>query len=305
MEKSKKSDIHMGDDYGEHALLQRCAAEYCIDIVRSALVDMREKQPDRFSTNAKSKSFHVADLGSADGVNLIPVLKSVISFCRERNPALAIRVTVQDSESPATDMNRLLQNVNAALATEKNVFVEGMWKSFYESLFPEEDVDLMLSGSAVHWLSAIPVQTDSFCYAPLPHLRDTDIGRKWSAHAEKDWETFLLKRQRELKPGGKLVVWGSVYNQETGAKTFEFRARIAQVLKQVLQAENLEDLLPSLCLPLFARNREQILEIFSKEQCKLQKVDYLEFDAGALALKDLQRTPNAESISTKIVANHL
>ena len=139
------SVLRISNNCGEKAYLQNTAVEYCLPIIRDAIVEMTQKDPSRFADS--SKPFHIADFGSADGVNFAPILKMIISYCRENNPSLQIKVTVQDL--PGSDMTKLLKNVNAAVGEIENVFVYCQAKSFYEPLFPANDVDLFICGSAI------------------------------------------------------------------------------------------------------------------------------------------------------------
>ena len=265
--------LRISSNYGEKAVMQNTAVLYCVDIIKGALVDMERKQPSRFADS--SKPFHIADLGSADGVNFVPILKMIIRFCREKNPSLPIKFSVQDL--PGSDITKLLKTVNAGVEEMDNVFVYCHARSFYEALFPANDVDIFLCGSSIHYLTKVPMPVEKFCGAALPEICDDEDGKIWVAQAKEDLQSFMLHRQKELKSFGRMIMWARVCNENTSTCVIQLIKYYADAYNNILRNHNLGHLIPKMILPSYVRNEKQILQIFEHPAVTLRKLDYHEF----------------------------
>jgi hypothetical protein len=84
------------------------------------------------------------------------------------------------------------------------VFASAVGRSFYQQVVPDESVTLGWSSWSVQWLSRTP--------APIPDQlqvafsQDAGARAAYARQAAEDWATFLTRRGRELRPGGRLVV---------------------------------------------------------------------------------------------------
>jgi len=84
-----------------------------------------------------------------------------------------------------------------------NVFVSQSGASFYTPILPKESLDLGFSATAMHWLRGKPSDISDHIHMVGARGDELDVFAK---QASKDWETILLHRARELKPGGRLVL---------------------------------------------------------------------------------------------------
>ena len=158
------------------------------------------------SIDVPESHWSFSDMGCADGGTSLDLWRSVASLTRKRSEA-DIQITYADQ--PRNDFNALVQilhgltNFNTYRREQKNVHVLASGSSFYEPIVPIGTLDLGFSATAMHWLSRKP------CDIP-DHVHMVGAGgevlSKFQQQASADWETILLHRARELKPGGKLVL---------------------------------------------------------------------------------------------------
>lgn len=146
-----------------------------------------------------------SDMGCADGGTSLDLWRSAVSAIRNQSEA-DIQITYADQ--PRNDFNALVQilhgltDFDSYLQQHSNVHVLESGSSFYDPILPSNSLDLGFSATAMHWLSQKP------CDIP-DHVHmvgaSGEVLSQYQAQAQKDWETILLHRARELKPGGKLV----------------------------------------------------------------------------------------------------
>jgi len=158
------------------------------------------------SIDAPQSHWSFSDMGCADGGTSLDLWRRVASLTRERSPA-DIQITYADQ--PRNDFNALVQilhgltDFNSYRQEQSNLHVLASGSSFYEPIVPMGTLDLGFSATAMHWLSRKP------CDIP-DHVHMVGAGgevlSKFQQQARTDWETILLHRSRELKPGGKLVL---------------------------------------------------------------------------------------------------
>ncbi|XP_046558988.1 anthranilate O-methyltransferase 3-like [Haliotis rubra] len=84
-----------------------------------------------------------------------------------------------------------------------NVYVLASGTNFYKQCEPSNSIHFMMSMASVHWLSKAPIFKDPIYKDAKSSTEETTALNKL---AELDWKTFLLRRSRELKRGGLLVV---------------------------------------------------------------------------------------------------
>jgi len=147
-----------------------------------------------------------SDMGCADGGTSLDLWRKVARVTRERSQS-DIQITYADQ--PRNDFNALVQilhgltNFKTYRQEQSNLHVLASGSSFYEPIVPEGTLDLGFSATAMHWLSRKP------CDIP-DHVHMVGAGgevlSKFQEQARSDWESILLHRARELKPGGKLVM---------------------------------------------------------------------------------------------------
>ena len=85
------------------------------------------------------------------------------------------------------------------LADFSNVFVTTCGTNFYSQCLPPGSVNLGFSANAFHWLSEKPCDITGALHQPM--ITVPEEAKKFKKQAERDWETLLLARAKELAPG--------------------------------------------------------------------------------------------------------
>jgi len=89
------------------------------------------------------------------------------------------------------------------LTKHPGVFVVASGTSFFQQAFPSSSVDLSVSFTAMHWLSKLPCTISTGIHST--QATGTEKA-KFKEQAARDFESILLSRARELRPGGHLVI---------------------------------------------------------------------------------------------------
>lgn len=74
---------------------------------------------------------------------------------------------------------------------------------FFDQCFPSATVDLAVSFTAMHWLSRLPGPISTGVHSTQATGEERAA---FEAQSAKDFESILLARAAELKPGGRMVV---------------------------------------------------------------------------------------------------
>lgn len=149
----------------------------------------------------------VADYGSSAGRNSLKPMTVAIGALRERiGPGQTISVVHTDV--PENDFTALFQTLatdpDSYLRNEKAVFASAVGRSFYEQILPSNSVTLGWSSWAIQWLSRAPAIIPD--HVQIAYSHDPVAREAFAQQAARDWRTFLAARNRELCPGGRLVV---------------------------------------------------------------------------------------------------
>ncbi len=110
------------------------------------------------------------------------------------------------NDTPSTDLSIAVKKVTAQLSRFSNIWIHSTYKSFYESLFPEQSVDIMLSSIAIHWLPKVPSEIDALYCVLTKDLTSTEEGKIWEKSAAESLNGFLIERDKELRPEGLLII---------------------------------------------------------------------------------------------------
>jgi hypothetical protein len=148
----------------------------------------------------------IADYGSSEGKNSLVPMRIVIETFRSHLGAQR-PIVVCHTDLPANDFKslfELLENDPDRYArNDPNVFACVIGRSFYQALFPPDQVDLGWCSYAAMWISQIPSVAPDHIFVP----RMTGAARlAFEQQARQDWEAFLSLRANELRPGGRLVI---------------------------------------------------------------------------------------------------
>jgi len=185
--------VKMDDDYHEktskhlketHAISMGKAIEQCKDI----------KQPEG------NMPWVILDMGSADGLNSIPLFHGCIEQLRQRDDR-AIQLVFEDC--PHNDFSRIMKLDENTFGP--NTFPVSTNRGFFGVTCPPGTVSLSYTSHSMHYLSGPPPVNLKTC-----GLKDTDASGEeraiFAKQAEKDWEKLLLARATELAPGGRSVI---------------------------------------------------------------------------------------------------
>lgn len=155
-----------------------------------------------------SEPFQIADFGAADGGTSIDLVRRVIAEVRERAPTRPICMTYTDL--PRNDYSALFNLIHGGrsdvvsyLDEYDDVYVFASGTSFYLPVFPPETLDFGFSATAMHWTSGVAGPISNHVHAVGARGEELETFRRF---ALADWNTILLARARELKPGARLVM---------------------------------------------------------------------------------------------------
>ncbi|PYJ65815.1 MAG: hypothetical protein DME76_17835 [Verrucomicrobia bacterium] len=178
-------------------------AKDVIDGATPLVLDAIRHLPDAAATTP----FTLTDMGCADGGTSLDMVRQAITAVRDRWPHRSICIVYTDQ--PRNDYNSLFHLIHGLtplpsyLDEIKDVHVLASATSFYRQILPAGTLDLGFSATAMHWLSRKPCDLTHHIHALCA------AGAELAAFAEqgqRDWETILLQRAHELKPGGRLVL---------------------------------------------------------------------------------------------------
>jgi hypothetical protein len=198
--------------YNQHARLQVDGISLALPFLEKAIQDM--------DLDCNDQPVTIADYGSSQGKNSLAPMRLIIDNLRQRLRSHR-SIFVYHIDQPANDFNTLFQVLDADAdrytLNEPNVFPCAIGRSFYGQVLPASSVHLGWCSYAAVWLSRVP------CPIPGHFIPIHCTGLELSAYerqAAQDWETFLVLRARELRPGGRLVVVLPAFNDE-GVTGFE------------------------------------------------------------------------------------
>ncbi|RBP18361.1 S-adenosylmethionine-dependent carboxyl methyltransferase [Roseiarcus fermentans] len=149
----------------------------------------------------------IVDYGASEGRNSLAPIAGALRALRARVGA-ARAINVVHTDLPGNDFSALFETLNndpqSYLKEDPAAFACAVGRSYFEQLLPDASVTLGWSSWAIQWLSRVP--------APIPDQvqvacsRDADARVAFARQAAEDWRAFLLRRGRELRAGGRLVV---------------------------------------------------------------------------------------------------
>jgi len=241
--------------YNKNSRCQAAASEFGLPVWREAILQFLAHHNNQSFLQARLQTLHIADYGSSQGRNSIPVIKAAL----ETIPEHAV-VAVTHLDLPTNDFNSLIQvtadfKEGYAKSDRHDVYISARGRSFYEKSFPDASVHLAWSAIAAHWLSEVPA-------APLNHFsvhRATNTERtQWVDQARKDWFNFVKFRSEELISGGHFVQVGITRDADgsTGGEgAFD-------VLELTLKAALSKEQYGALRSPVYTRSHEEWLEPF-------------------------------------------
>ena len=156
-----------------------------------------------------SGPFAIADYGAADGGTSLDLMRRIVSELRVQSCNRQISITYTDL--PHNDFSALFRLVHGHLGNQQGtplgqqpgVMTFGSGTSFYRQILPDDTLSLGFSATAMHWLSRLPGPIADAVQAVGATELERGVFREQSM---ADWQTILLARAREMRPGAKLVL---------------------------------------------------------------------------------------------------
>ena len=192
--------------YNDHSQLQHSTIPYALPFLRRAASSIQ--LPDHHSPVV------IADYGSSQGYNSFQPMTTAIAIMRGRMIE-HLPIAVIHNDQPNNDFSSLFQSAESSLESYQrgtfDVFSYATGRSFYDRLFPDNQVSLGWSAWAVQWLSTIPAAIPDHFW----HARASEsVAGEFQQQAKLDWDQFLWHRSRELHSGGYLVIHAPCANDD-------------------------------------------------------------------------------------------
>jgi len=247
----------------------------------------------------KTDPIVIADYGSSQGKNSLAPMRTAIQCLRTRiGNERAVQVIHVDQHG--NDFNTLFDVLHSDAerysVDDPNVFPSAIGRSFYESVFPREHVDLGWCSYAAVWLSKIPALIPGHF---ISVASTGDVCAAFGRQAADDWKLFLFLRSRELRDGGRLVVVLPGLSDD-GASGFEPLFNCANAVVEELVSEGVisEEERKRMVLGAYPRRRAQLLEPFGANgQFQSLSVEHCEFfDLPDAAWADYQIDGNVPAL---------
>ena len=257
------------------------------------------------SLPAASDPIIIADYGSSQGKNSLAPMRAAIKCLRTRvgaeRPVLVVHI-----DQHANDFNTLFdvlhRDPERYSMDDPNVFPAAIGRSFYENVFPSEQVELGWCSYSAIWLSRIPALIPGHFVS----LASTgEVRAAFERQAVDDWRLFLSLRSRELRPGGRLVVVLPGLSN-AGVSGFEPLFHSANAVLEDLVNDGVisHNERKQMALGAYPRRRAQLLEPFSGDgQFQSLSVEHCElFDLPDAAWADYQLDGNGEALASRHAA---
>lgn len=178
--------------------------------------------------------FRVTDMGAADGGTSLDMWRRVLDRVRALVPSRPIEIIYTDL--PRNDFSQTFQIVHGQtgeetyLSSVPDVFVLASATSFHEAILPPGTLDLGFSATASHYITGVPCTIGDHVHmvgaAP-------DERRAFENKGAADWETMLVRRAIEMKPGARLCLFnfgideaGRYLGNTGGVNMFDMFARL-------------------------------------------------------------------------------
>lgn len=190
--------------YNKHSKPQHSAIAYGLPLINHAAESVPLPAP--------GEVFLIADYGVAGGHNSMEPVRAATDLIRHRTSE-DLNVSVVHTELPSNDFNplfTLLSSPDSYLAGSSNVFAYAEGRSFYERLFPEQQVHVGWNAIAVHWLSSVPATIPDHIWS---NRATGSVKEAFAWQSREDWHRFLEHRRHELKAGGRLVIPGGASDE--------------------------------------------------------------------------------------------
>ncbi|KAH9295711.1 hypothetical protein KI387_039299, partial [Taxus chinensis] len=188
---------------------------------------------DEIELFSSENSLCIADLGCATGANTISTVDFLVEHLKQRyrnNSISPPEFEAFFSDLPSNDFNTLFRSLpprkengkkkkkkmissgNCVRERKRSYYAAGVPGSFYERLFARRKLHVVISLSALHWMSRIPeavLDKDSFTYNRGRAWIDgapKQVVEAYAKQSEEDLNAFLACRAEEMISGGLLFL---------------------------------------------------------------------------------------------------
>ncbi|WP_171097090.1 hypothetical protein [Ruegeria sp. HKCCD7255] len=221
---------------------------------------------------AASDEIHIADYGCGTGSNAILSIKPAVKSFADRYPGRAIYVHhVDQAENDWNTLFECAAGQDGYITLSSNVRPVASMGSFFSMAAPASSIDVGTSFGASHWLSLQPSISSkgALWFADLQGEARLELKKQ----AQRDWETFLTMRLRELRRGGRLMVstLGAIPDAgevngicSSGRHTYRAMYHVAETMVNdgLISEHALRDFL----MPIWFMSREETLEPFQRNK---------------------------------------
>lgn len=189
------------------------ATKGCFDVIHTAApMVLKEVAAQPLRPN---QAFHIADYGTADAGTSLGLLTKVVQQVREREANKEVVLHYEDQLgnewksvfNHALGFNKVTDAYGNDIDTPYklgNVFVEACGVGFHSQCYPSNSLDLGVSFTAMHWLSASPSSLRGSDYMHAARCPDGPPEAEM-LQAAQDWDSILEARAKELTKGGRFV----------------------------------------------------------------------------------------------------
>ena len=157
----------------------------------------------------RQRVLHLADFGSATGLNSMKVFTPALQKLRETD---STPVVVHHVDLPGNEWGVLFNNfwqAEESYGRLEHVYPAAVGGSMFKRLFPDDFLSIVYSSFALHWLSDI-------VNLP-PTASEEEIEQAVLAKSQSDLDAFLTARLAELQPQGFIIIRTSTFNSFRGA----------------------------------------------------------------------------------------
>lgn len=252
----------------------------------------------------RDTSLRIADLGCATGANTISTLDFVVENIKKRyleSPEPLPEFEAFFSDLPSNDFNTLFRSLPPRLSSQeinevkrerkRSYYAAGVPGSFYERLFPRGKLHVVISLSALHWMSRIPeavLNKNSPSWNRGKAWIDgapQEVVKAYAKQSEEDLKAFLHCRAEEMVSGGLLFLLmagrpDSEPQNQIGDPISRAKHPFTDCMDQAwndLVNESLieEETRDAFNIPAYMRSKEEILRAF--DYCNAFEIKCIEF----------------------------
>jgi hypothetical protein len=162
---------------------------------------------DAMALETKAGCIRLSDMGCADGGTSLDMWREVLGHVRATT---ARPIELVYTDLPRNDFSQLFRTVHNQTGRKSyygevpGVYPLASGTSFHEAILPPASLDLGFSATASHYIARVPCNITDHVHMVGA---SGDERRAFANQGAKDWQSFLLNRTRELKPGGRLCLF--------------------------------------------------------------------------------------------------